>query len=175
MYGIPSESLRRSRWFTREWTLQELVAPANVESFSKEGTYLGDKHSMAQELHSITQISIEALRGHVSLNELSVEERMLWVGQRQTKRAEDAAYCLLGIFNVNILPIYGEGKEKALMRLKKEIAEISRDETSMVLDNAGSMYSSYSGAVFHGPIAGRYVIPGTHVTGGVVNFDFRDS
>jgi hypothetical protein len=130
--GIPSQQswtvpFQQSRWFTRGWTLQELIAPASVEFFSVEGQRLGDKESMVQELHSITGISVKALL-QSPLHELSVEERMSWIGQRNTKREEDAAYSLLGIFDVHMPLIYGEGRKKAFARLQKEINALSIEE-----------------------------------------------
>lgn len=120
-----SLALRQSRWFKRGWTLQELIAPKNVEFFSAEGQRLGDKSSMLDTLHQITQISTKALQGasRRSLDEIKVEERMSWIAERQTKRGEDAAYSLLGIFDVHMPLIYGEGRENAFARLEKEIEE----------------------------------------------------
>src|SRR5256884_1136969 len=84
---------RNSRWFTRGWTLQELLAPTSVEFFSVEGQRLGDKKSLEQTLHEITGIAIQALR-RSPLSRFSVDERMSWAAKRQTKREEDAAYSL---------------------------------------------------------------------------------
>ncbi|KAF2843948.1 HET-domain-containing protein, partial [Plenodomus tracheiphilus IPT5] len=113
-------AFQQSRWFTRGWTLQELVAPVSVEFFSVEGQQLGNKYSLMQELHGITGISVEALQGG-PLDRLSVDERMSWLGKRQTKREEDAAYSMLGIFDVHMPVIYGEGLRKAFLRLRREI------------------------------------------------------
>ncbi|KAH8728116.1 hypothetical protein GQ44DRAFT_574699, partial [Phaeosphaeriaceae sp. PMI808] len=113
-------AFRNSRWFTRGWTLQELIAPNSVEFFSQEGHRLGDKESMIDELHKITKINITALQG-CPLEQLDVEERMSWIQLRGTKRAEDMAYSLLGIFDVQIPLIYGEGQRKAFIRLRREI------------------------------------------------------
>jgi hypothetical protein len=112
-----------SRWFTRGWTLQELIAPQTVEFFSKEHCPLGDKKSLEQELHQITGIALEALRGDRPLQEFGIDERMSWAKNRETTRHEDAAYCLLGIFDIHMPLIYGEGRKKALIRLRKEIQE----------------------------------------------------
>lgn len=90
-------AFRRSKWFTRGWTLQELIAPASVEFFSRDGTCLGNKQSLEQVIHEITEIALEALRGS-PLSHFSVEERFSWAEKRMTTRGEDAAYCLLGIF-----------------------------------------------------------------------------
>jgi hypothetical protein len=90
------QAFRNSRWFTRGWTLQELLAPTSVEFFSSEGKRLGDKTSLVQQIHEITGIAYGALQG-VPLSTFSVDERLSWVAKRQTTRKEDKAYCLLGI------------------------------------------------------------------------------
>jgi hypothetical protein len=171
-------AFQQSRWFTRGWTLQELVAPVSVEFFSAEGERIGNKYSLVQELHGVTGISVEALHGS-PLGKLSVNERMSWVGQRKTKHEEDAAYSLLGIFDVHMPLIYGEGRRKAFARLQKEINASSSEERSTLPQNGtsqshGQATHAYNGPVFHGPISGRYVVSGTHVTGGTVNFDFGE-
>jgi hypothetical protein len=114
----------KSRWFTRGWTLQELLAPTSLEFFSADGRRLGDKRSLEQQIHRITGIPVEALRGN-PLSSFSVTERMSWAAKRNTTRKEDRAYCLLGIFDVHIPLIYGEG-EKAFTRLKEEIDKYSK-------------------------------------------------
>ena len=114
------EAFRRSRWFTRGWTLQELLAPATVEFFSKEGKRLGSRISLEQEIHEITKIPIGVLRGQ-SLTEFSVEERLTWAAKRTTTLKEDKVYCLLGIFEVFLSLIYGEGEAYATLRLREEI------------------------------------------------------
>jgi hypothetical protein len=114
------DAFRRSRWFTRGWTLQELLAPPTVEFFSKDGKRLGSKISLEQEIHEITQIPIAALRGQ-SLIEFGVEERMSWAARRTTTFKEDEVYCLLGIFRVFLPLIYGEGKAYATLRLREEV------------------------------------------------------
>jgi hypothetical protein len=111
---------RKSRWFTRGWTLQELIAPSIVEFFSKEGELLCSKKSLEQQLHEITGVAIQALQGN-SLSVFSVQERLSWAEFRETKREEDKAYSLLGMFNVQIGPLYGEGVESAFRRLREAI------------------------------------------------------
>jgi Heterokaryon incompatibility protein (HET) len=110
---------RGSRWFTRGWTLQELLAPKSVEFFSVQRSRLGDKQSLENEIHEITRIPIEALHGD-PLHQFSIEERMEWAEGRITTRKEDIAYCLQGIFGVFLSPIYGEGNH-ASDRLKQAI------------------------------------------------------
>ncbi|KAH7380407.1 kinesin light chain 1 [Phaeosphaeria sp. MPI-PUGE-AT-0046c] len=115
------DAFRRSRWFTRGWTLQELIAPASVEFFSKERKTLGTKVSLEQEISIITNIPVEVLRGQRSPAATSIDERMSWAAQRTTTLKEDKVYCLLGIFGVFLPLIYGEGEEYATLRLREEI------------------------------------------------------
>ncbi|KAJ4293464.1 hypothetical protein N0V90_008747 [Kalmusia sp. IMI 367209] len=112
----------KSRWFTRGWTLQELLAPCSVKFFSREGQFLGDKNTLQRQIHQITGIPVAALQG-TSLREFSIEERMSWTERRQTKYKEDKVYSLLGIFGIFMLPNYGEGEENAFKRLQKELKE----------------------------------------------------
>ena len=116
---------RESRWFTRGWTLQELIAPASVEFFCFEGKRLGDKKSLERQVHEITGIAIQALQGN-PLSDFSVTERLSWAAKRKTTRKEDKAYSLLGIFDVYMPPIYGEGRESAFKRLREEIDKASK-------------------------------------------------
>ena len=125
LYRITWENaFRRSRWFTRGWTLQELLAPASVEFFSKEGRLLGSKISLEQEVHETTQIPFEVLRGQ-RLSKISVDERMSWAARRKTTIREDKAYCLLGIFGVFMPLIYGEGEDHAFLRLNEEVQKLA--------------------------------------------------
>ncbi|KAK8910925.1 hypothetical protein QC760_001850 [Botrytis cinerea] len=123
----PWESaFRRSKWFTRGWTLQELIAPTSVEFFSKDWQKLGDKASLRQYIHEITGISVKALE-RVSLSDFSVDERFSWAEKRVTTRIEDNAYSLLGIFDIYMGLIYGEGRENALRRLRQKIDKALKD------------------------------------------------
>lgn len=121
-------AFRHSRWFTRGWTLQELLAPASVEFFSREGIRLGDKRSLGQWIHEITGIPHAALRGE-DLDNFSVEERLSWTKYRQTRRKEDMAYCLLGIFKIFMPLMYGEG-DHAFARLLREEARKKHDDNA---------------------------------------------
>jgi hypothetical protein len=114
---------RSSRYFTRGWTLQELLAPSTVEFFSANGVRLGDKRSLGSIISSVTGISQRALQGTTKLYECSVTERLSWTKGRSTTKEEDLAYSLLGIFDVNMPLIYGEGKKKALTRLYRELRD----------------------------------------------------
>ncbi|KAK5633448.1 hypothetical protein RRF57_009162 [Xylaria bambusicola] len=114
-----------SRWFTRGWTLQELIAPNAVEFYSKEGTWLGEKQSLVPQLRDITRIPARALRG-APLSDFTIAEREAWARGRQTKYEEDMAYSLLGIFDVHMPLIYGEGRQNAQKRLREEVEKAIR-------------------------------------------------
>jgi hypothetical protein len=123
-------SFQQSRWFTRGWTLQELLAPTCVEFFSKGGDRLGNKDSLVIEIAGITGISVQALQGS-PLHSFSVEERMKWAEKRETKIEEDMAYSLLGIFDITMHLLYGEGKKSSLDRLKRKIIKASTSERTL--------------------------------------------
>jgi hypothetical protein len=114
------DALRQSRWFTRGWTLQELVAPNKVDFYSKERSWLGDKRTLEPLICEITGIPANALRG-TPLSDFTVAEREAWVRGRQTTHEEDMAYSLLGIFDVYLSLIYGEGRDNAQRRLREEV------------------------------------------------------
>ncbi|KAF2726408.1 HET-domain-containing protein [Polyplosphaeria fusca] len=116
-------AFRRSKWFTRGWTLQELLAPRTVEFFSWQRKRLGDKDSLRQQIHEVTGIPEAALQGEL-LSQFSVNDRLSWIEHRRTKRKEDKAYSLLGIFGVYMPPIYDEGVGRAFGRLRDEIKKL---------------------------------------------------
>ncbi|TGO06819.1 hypothetical protein BTUL_0472g00010 [Botrytis tulipae] len=113
-------AFRKSRWFTRGWTLQELIAPRLVDFFSSEGERLGSKLSLESRIYEITGITKEALRGD-TLSNFSIKERRSWAEHRNTTIEEDEAYCLIGIFDVSMVPNYGERSDQAFRRLEDKI------------------------------------------------------
>ena len=116
---------RKSRWFTRGWTLQELLAPSSMYFLDKHWRFLGDKVSLQKELSSITGIQQNHIIEHTSA---SAAQKMSWASGRKTTRLEDMAYSLMGIFDVNMPLLYGEGSN-AFIRLQHEIVKISDDES----------------------------------------------
>ncbi|KAI0329303.1 HET-domain-containing protein [Cubamyces sp. BRFM 1775] len=121
-------AFRLSKWFTRGWTLQELIAPHDLVFMSADWTYLGTKASLADLLEEITGIEAEVLTFSKALGEVSVSRRMSWAATRQTKRVEDEAYSLMGLFGITMPTIYGEGKD-AFRRLQEEIMKRTPDLT----------------------------------------------
>jgi tetratricopeptide (TPR) repeat protein len=113
-------SFRASAWFGRGWTLQELIAPVSVEFFSCEGRQIGDKVSLEQVVHEITNIPLAALR-NCPLDQFTTFERARWGDNRETTEDEDIVYCLLGVLDVAMPTSYGEGRESASRRLQAEV------------------------------------------------------
>lgn len=125
------EEIKRSKWFTRAWTLQELLAPEarRMRFFSGQWASLGSKLDLTDIISPTTGIAEEYLTGMNALDSASISMRMSWAADRRATRAEDIAYSLLGIFDVNMPLLYGEGKFKAFWRLQEEIMKVSEDET----------------------------------------------
>ncbi|KAH9889556.1 heterokaryon incompatibility protein-domain-containing protein [Cubamyces lactineus] len=126
--SAPHSSFRRSRWFERGWTLQELIAPARVVFLSQTWCTLGSKYMLATVVEQITAIQKEILTGERPLDSVSVAQRMSWAAKRKTTRVEDRAYSLLGIFGISMPTIYGEGP-RAFVRLQEEILRRIPDQS----------------------------------------------
>ena len=126
--GAGGSEFRRSRWFTRGWTLQELIAPRVVVFLSRDWKGLGTKDALADLISCITHINRGILTHETSLSDESVAERMRWAASRQTTRVEDGAYSLLGIFEITMPTLYGEGRY-AFRRLQEEILRRIPDQS----------------------------------------------
>ncbi|TBU54321.1 heterokaryon incompatibility protein-domain-containing protein [Dichomitus squalens] len=128
----PSEAqivrFRQSAWFTRGWTLQELIAPSMVVFLSKNWRRIGTKHTLAAVIEDVTSVDRQVLRGQRPLSDVCVAQRMAWAWNRRTTMEEDKAYCLVGIFGVQLAPMYGEG-HNAFVRLQEEILKHIPDQT----------------------------------------------
>ncbi|KAJ0307783.1 hypothetical protein COL516b_003753 [Colletotrichum fioriniae] len=120
--------LARSRWFTRGWTLQELLAPRRMYFLDKNWRILGSRHDFASEISNITGIRNEYISGAKSVLEASISEMFSWLAGRETTRPEDMAYCVLGLLGLNMPLLYGE-RSAAFMRLQEELIRISDDQT----------------------------------------------
>ncbi|KAI0830098.1 heterokaryon incompatibility protein-domain-containing protein [Trametes gibbosa] len=124
----PRSRFRRSRWFERGWTLQELIAPQFLLFMAVDWTPLGTKAALASLLEDITGIDAAILTFHRSLHQVSVARRMSWASSRKTSRVEDEAYSVMGLFDVSMSTIYGEGRD-AFRRLQEEIMKRIPDHT----------------------------------------------
>jgi hypothetical protein len=128
MTGLNEDEFRLSEYWKRGWTLQELIAPYNVEFYSQDWKKFGTKAELHKTINAVTSVDVGVLRGYLHVDQVSVSRRMSWAAKRETTRTEDVAYCLLGIFDVNMPLLYGEG-EKAFIRLQEEIMKASDDHT----------------------------------------------
>lgn len=123
--------LQQCRWVTRGWTLQELIAPSRAHFYFSDWRYIGSKNEQRfiRYLNKITGIETGILAGEVTVTQVSVANRMKWASRRQTSRPEDIAYCLMGIFDVNMPLLYGEGGSKAFLRLQEQILTTIDDQS----------------------------------------------
>ncbi|KXH31651.1 HET domain-containing protein [Colletotrichum nymphaeae SA-01] len=118
--------LSRCKWFSRGWTLQELIAPTVVEFYDAGWSLRFSKDEWPVCLSTVTNIDVEILTFAKELSAVPVAVRMSWAAHRQTTRIEDRAYSLLGLFDIHMPMIYGEGA-KAFQRLQEEIAKGTDD------------------------------------------------
>ncbi|TDZ25381.1 Vegetative incompatibility protein HET-E-1 [Colletotrichum orbiculare MAFF 240422] len=127
--GFDEESsFAKSRWFTRGWTIQELLAPSRIVFYSKSWKPLGTKSELGRLISSVSGIDEQFLGGR-PLTYASIAARMSWAARRETTRAEDRAYSLLGVFGVNLPLLYGEGGNGAFIRLQEELIRTSDDQS----------------------------------------------
>jgi len=115
-------------WFSRGWTLQEMIVPRNVQFFNKDWHPIGDKRMLSTILEGITLVPQDILKEGLSSNRPCVAQIMSWAANRTTTRVEDRAYSLMGLLDVNMPMLYGEGK-KAFHRLQLEIIRTSNDQS----------------------------------------------
>ncbi|KAK0620697.1 heterokaryon incompatibility protein-domain-containing protein [Immersiella caudata] len=147
LVDVPDVPLKRSVWFTRGWTLQELLAPRKLEFFDMEWSSIGTREMRSAEITTATGIKEAYLHPKPTksgsgsrkeyhevvqemLAEASIAQRMSWAANRKTTRVEDVAYSLLGIFGINMPLLYGEGKG-AFIRLQEAVLEKVYDDQSI--------------------------------------------
>ncbi|KAI0162084.1 heterokaryon incompatibility protein-domain-containing protein [Xylariaceae sp. FL1272] len=131
--STPGARLFSSRWFSRGWTLQELIAPAEVDFYDSSWTFYSSRATRSADIAFATGIDEAVLlpagrNVQQLLSKIPVCQKMSWAASRKTTRLEDTAYCLLGIFGVNMPLIYGEGM-RAFFRLQEEIIKSKNDLT----------------------------------------------
>ncbi|KAG7103963.1 Vegetative incompatibility protein HET-E-1 like [Verticillium longisporum] len=124
----PPPEVRASEWFKRGWTLQELLAPKTVEFYDADWQFIGTRTSLQKAISEASSIPRRFLSGESHIRSASVAQRMAWAATRQTTRLEDQAYSLMGLFDVNMPLLYGEGR-KAFLRLQQEIMKNSSDQS----------------------------------------------
>lgn len=122
------ESIAHCRWFTRSWTLQELIAPLHIHFFNQDWDLCFTKVSASAGLAQITGIGTGILEHRQDLSAISVAQKISWAATQESTRLEDLAYSLLGIFEINMPLLYGE-EERAFLRLQTEIISSCLDST----------------------------------------------
>ncbi|KAF2223921.1 heterokaryon incompatibility protein-domain-containing protein, partial [Elsinoe ampelina] len=142
-----------AKWFRRGWTLQELLAPSNIIFFTEGWSVLGNKHDLRNVLSSITGIDVDVLEDSRRIELASVAKRMSWAAGRITKRPEDRAYSLMGIFSINMPMLYGEGGTRAFLRLQEEIMKQSFDESLFAWITTSTTESTQHGLLADSPDA----------------------
>ncbi|CAJ2511845.1 Uu.00g074700.m01.CDS01 [Anthostomella pinea] len=162
-----SWTFEKSRWFLRGWTLQELIAPRRIVFYTSDwfdtrregevGTWymLGTKTTLQVKIEAITGIGAQVLLGLKPLSEITAAQKMSWAAKRLTTREEDMAYCLMGIFDINLPLLYGEGKKKAFLRLQEEILHRYGDYSLLVtsrVSNLNLTRDKHEGILFSSPV-----------------------
>ena len=125
-----NSQFRKAKWHSRGWTLQELIAPAYIIFLSKEWEPIGTKRELGELLKACTGISVSILTHKTSFFDVSIAQKMSWASKRSTTRVEDEAYCLLGLFDVNMPIIYGEGR-RTFYRLQEELLKKKHPDTTL--------------------------------------------
>jgi hypothetical protein len=143
--------VRSSGWFTRGWTLQELIAPKSVNFYNETWSFIGTRQTLHQIISETTGIDTDHLNHARPLSTASIAKRMSWAAHRQTTRLEDILYCLMGLFSVNMAMLYGEGS-RAFQRLQEEILRISDDESIFAWINKDAKSDELHGLLADSPL-----------------------
>src|ERR1700761_2263132 len=129
-------SFAASLWFTRSWTLQELIAPSHLRFYGQGWMSFGTREELLELISEITNIQRVVLVD-AAPEKASIAQRMCWASKRSAKRIEDKAYSLMGLFDVHMPLLYGEGI-RSFQRLQKKIIKSSDDETIFAWTNPGA-------------------------------------
>jgi hypothetical protein len=139
----------QSAWFLRGWTLQELIAPRSLIFYARDWSSLGTREGLAYSIEATTGVPHHVLTT-ADLSNTSLALRMSWAAKRQTTRIEDNAYCLLGLFDINMPMLYGEG-HRAFIRLQEEIIKTSDDMSIFAWVDPDASFATYSGLLAKSP------------------------
>ncbi|KAF2705055.1 HET-domain-containing protein [Pleomassaria siparia CBS 279.74] len=142
-------ALRNSKWSKRGWTLQELLAPHHLSFYNQKWNFICDKQEVIGPLEAVTGIPSKVLRGE-GFHDESVARRLSWASHRSTTRIEDLAYCLMGIFDIHMPMLYGEG-DKAFIRLQEEILKNSGDDSLFAWQAPDAGHSTFRGLLARSP------------------------
>ena len=134
--GETNRRLLKTKWFTRAWTLQELIAPGKLVFYDRDWARMGQREDFSTIIEALTGIEAE---DYHNFKRKSIAKRMSWASKRECTRPEDLAYSLLGLFDVNMPLLYGEGADKAFLRLQREIIRDSEDESIFAWTRDGAL------------------------------------
>nr|OQO31307.1 hypothetical protein B0A51_03285 [Rachicladosporium sp. CCFEE 5018] len=115
-----------ARWWTRCFTLQELIAPPDLQFYNQEWLLIARKHDIGMLISARTGVDISVLRRTASPLDMTIAKRLSWAASRQATREEDVAYSLLGLLDINLPLLYGEGS-RAFLRLQEELLRTKSD------------------------------------------------
>ncbi|KAK7472210.1 hypothetical protein VKT23_000332 [Stygiomarasmius scandens] len=153
--NLVDSTFTKCKWFTRGWTLQELLAPANVVFYDKDWIEIGTKYTLRSIITAVTGIPFDILMGADS-GKISVAKKMSWAAHRVTTREEDCAYSLMGIFRVHMPTMYGEGGRNAFMRLQLQIIKSSDDRSIFAWCSSSGEYPDETGLLARSPYDFRH-------------------
>ena len=154
------DRFNKSSWFERGWTLQELIAPDHIVFYDSHWNEIGPLEQFYKDVAKVTGIDEHYLAPRSRFRIWpSIATRMSWASRRHTSREEDVAYCLLGIFDINMPLLYGEGAEKAFIRLQTEIMKNSDDESLFAWISDQSHSSLFAGRPSYFANSGDIAVP----------------
>ncbi|KAF5368514.1 hypothetical protein D9758_002433 [Tetrapyrgos nigripes] len=165
---------RRSRWFKRGWTLQELLAPRYCVFLEKDWEEIGTRWSLRDAISELTGIPSRVFEDG-DMTRYSIAQKMSWAAFRETTRSEDQAYCLMGLFGVNMPPLYGEGAVKAFMRLQQEIIKVSDDRSIFVWIARIGERGLFAKSPFEFRMSGEVAASETDTFGGNSSYTFANN
>ncbi|KAK7697929.1 hypothetical protein SLS64_013016 [Diaporthe eres] len=157
--GELQASIEHCRWFSRSWTLQELIAPLHIKFYDGDWGFCFTKEMASEALARITGIHVDILNHQIDLSAVPVAQKMSWAATRQSTRIEDVAYSLVGIFGIHMPLLYGE-EERAFLRLQAEIISLFPDPTILAwmlrlepsANDSKDTENSYSGVMASSPL-----------------------
>ncbi|CEJ93232.1 hypothetical protein VHEMI08840 [[Torrubiella] hemipterigena] len=127
--SFDEEGLAQCRYWTRSWTLQELIIPQNVQFYDASWKLCGEKHDadVSTIVSTVTGIPVPVLVEPDALWDTALAVRMSWAARRTCRREEDIAYSLLALAGVTLQVRYGEGSEATFLRFQEEVLRNTRD------------------------------------------------
>jgi hypothetical protein len=139
-----------SQWWTRGWTLQELISPRRVVFYDSEWQVIAKIRDIVKAVERFTKIPAPVLLYGITQS-YRIAEKMKWASKRRTTRREDMACCLLGLFDINMPLLYGEG-DKAFERLQEEILKRSDDLSLFLWQDQEDFEYVHRGLLAHSPL-----------------------